>query len=154
MRRTSVLHALFLLSAGVASASAQSPPLDNSRGFFAGEWTGQGEQGSFCYVSLKADGSGVVLIDPGAGDWSGASIQWQNRGQSLQIDKRAPLRASPERRIMPLNDFGLRSEFNRSLSLTWTPKGECHLLQVEAIADRLTRAREAVRTLPPSDAAQ
>lgn len=155
MQGTTMWLVLFLAGAGIRSAGAQSPPPDNSPGFFSGEWTGTGPQGSYCYVNLKADGSGLVLIDGGAGDWSSARIRWQNRQQSLQVDKSVPVRASPQRRLWPLERFELRSDFNESLSLTWiAPTGRCHLQRIESTARRLNRARSAIKDLPPSDGAQ
>lgn len=132
------------------TAQAQSPPPDTSRGFFAGEWTGSGAHGSYCYLKLNADGHGWVLIDGGAGDWMGAAIQWRNRQQSLQVDTVVPMRASPQRRVMPLELFVLRSEFNASLSLTWGgAAGACHLQRLDASARHLDRAQRVIEDLPP-----
>jgi hypothetical protein len=155
MQRTSLWIALFVLWIGIRPADAQSPPPDNAPSFFSGEWAGTGERGSFCYVSLRIDGSGWVLVDAGTGDWSGARIQWQNRRQSLQIDTIVPLRSSTPQRFMPLDRFELRSEFNQSLSLTWaTPDGSCHLQRIETVVSRLSRAQRAVVDLPPGEGAQ
>jgi hypothetical protein len=155
MQRTSIWLALFVLGYGLRSASAQSPPPDDSPSFYSGEWAGTGDLGSYCYVKLSVDGSGWVLVDAGAGDWSGAKVQWQNRQQSVQIDQIVPLRASAERRLMPLERFELRSEINQSLSLTWTtPGGTCHLQRIETTAGRLSRARSAIIDLPPGAGAQ
>jgi hypothetical protein len=152
MRNLIHFVALFAL---FGSVHAQSPPPDNSPGYFSGEWTGTGEHGSYCYLKLKIDGVGWVLIDGGAGDWSGAGIQWRNRHQSLQVDKIVPLRASTQRRLMPLEDFVLRSEFNHSLSLTWSaPSGSCHLQRIESTARQLSRARRVIMDLPPSEGAR
>lgn len=152
MLRIGTWLTIFMLGAGLHSASAQSPPLDNSRSFFAGEWTGTGESGSYCYVKLGVDGTGWVLIDAGAGDWSGARVEWQNQRQSLRIGKIVPLRASPQRRIMPLERFELRSEFNQSLGLTWTTLGGgCHLQRIGDTEARLNRARRAIVDLPPGE---
>jgi hypothetical protein len=152
MQRTTIGLAVFLLSCGIHPAKAQSPPPDTSPGFFAGEWAGTGVHGSYCYVKLTADGLGWVLIDGGSGDWSGSSIQWRNRQQSLQIDNAVPLHTSAQRRIMPLEDFVLSSEFNQSLSLTWnTPGGSCHLQRIESTANHLSQARSAIAGLPPAE---
>lgn len=153
-QRCAAWLALFLLGCGARPAEAQSPQPDTSASFFSGEWTGTGDHGSFCYVGLTVEGFGWVLVDAGAGDWSGAGIKWRNRRQSLQIDKLMPFRASPQRRIMPLEGFVLRSEFNQSLSLTWTtPSGSCHLQRIETVASQLGRARRAISDLPPGEGA-
>jgi len=127
---------------------AQAPPPDSSPGYFSGEWAGTGEYGSYCYVMLTADGSGWVLMDGGAGDWRGAQVQWRNRLQSLQIERTIPLIASPQRRIMPLEDFSLGGGFNQSLSLTSTePRGGCQLQKIETTAQHLAAARSAIEGL-------
>jgi hypothetical protein len=72
---------LLLLLGLLGNANALTPPPDNSTGFFAGEWTGNGEHGAFCYLNLVADGTGLVLIDAGSGDWLGARMQWRNSRQ-------------------------------------------------------------------------
>ena len=57
------------------TAHALTPLPDTSPSFFSGEWAGAGEQGTYCYLNLSADGWGWVLIDGGAGDWLGARMQ-------------------------------------------------------------------------------
>ena len=152
MPRIGTWLTIFMLGSGMPSASAQSPPLDNSPSFFSGEWTGTGERGSYCYVKLGVDGTGWVLVDAGVGDWSGAKVEWQNKQQSLRIGKIVPLRASTQRRLMPLERFELRSEFNQSLSLSWTTQsGSCHLQRMETTERRLNRARSAIVDLPPGE---
>jgi len=127
------------------TASALTPPLDNSPGFFSGEWAGAGEQGSYCYVKLNADGSGWVLVDSGAGDWQGARMQWRNRHQTVQIEKIDPLTASAQLRITPLGKFSLGGGFNRSLTLTWSEQsGSCQLQKIEDIARHLGAARASI----------
>jgi hypothetical protein len=140
---------LFCAVAGIAQAS--SPPPDSSPGFFAGEWAGTGDQGSYCYLDLSADGWGWVLVDGGGGDWLGARIRWHNRQQSLQIDKIIPLQESTELRVMRLGRFVLGGGFNQSLRLTWKElPGGCELQRVESTATRLSRARTAVKSLRPA----
>ena len=79
MRAFILIAALCALS---GTAHSQSPPPDNSPGFFSGEWSGTGEHGSYCYLRLNADGSGWVLSDGGSGDWLGAGVRWRDgRGQ-------------------------------------------------------------------------
>jgi hypothetical protein len=132
----------------LTATQAQAPPPDSSPGYFAGEWAGTGELGSYCYVMLNADGTGWVLIDGGSGDWRGAQVQWRNRLQSLQIERTTPLIASPQRRIMPLESFSLGGGFNQSLSLTSTAlRGGCQLQKSETTAQHLSAARGAIEGL-------
>ncbi|MDP2823967.1 MAG: hypothetical protein Q8O52_14990 [Sulfuritalea sp.] len=143
---------LTLLFAWLGTANALTPPPDNSPGFFAGEWAGTGEQGSYCYLKLSADGWGWVLIDGGSGDWLGARIQWRNRQQALQVEKIIPLPASPQLRIMPLGKFVLSCGFNQSLRLNWSDQsGGCQLQKIETTARHLVRARSAIEGLPPGE---
>lgn len=149
-----MLHcaALLLILAWSGSATALTPPLDASPGFFAGEWAGNGEHGSYCYLKLSADGRGWVLVDGGTGDWLGARLQWRNRQQTIQVDTLVPMAVSPERRIMPLETFVLRSGFNESLSLTWNARSSgCHLQKIEASSRHLRRARDAIEALPQDE---
>lgn len=139
---------LVLFVFGLESASALTPPLDNSPSFFAGEWTGTGEKASYCYLNLGVDGWGLVLIDGGAGDWLGARVQWRNLHQTLMIEKVIPLPVSIQKRIMPLKTFVLRSGFNQSLSLTWNAKASgCQLQKIETTAHQLNRARDTIEGL-------
>ena len=143
---------LLLFVFGLGSASALTPPADNSPSFFSGEWAGAGGDGSFCYLNLGVDGWGVVLIDGGAGDWLGARVQLRNRHQTLQVEKVIPLPVSIPRRIMPLKTFVLLSGFNQSLSLTWNAKAPgCQLQKIETTARHLNRARDALEGLIQSE---
>jgi hypothetical protein len=142
---------LALAVAGLGSAHAQSPPLDSSPGYFAGEWGGTGDGGSYCHVQLSADGRGWVLIDGGSGDWLAARIQWRNRQQALQVEKIVPVPASSERRVMPLAKFTVASGFNQSFSLQWSERPPCHLQKIETMARHLVRARSAIEGLPPGE---
>ncbi|RFC37053.1 MAG: hypothetical protein DID92_2727743361 [Candidatus Nitrotoga sp. SPKER] len=139
---------LILFVFGLGSASALTPPLDNFPSFFAGEWAGTGEKGSYCYLNLGVDGWGLVLIDGGVGDWLGARMQWRNLHQTLQVEKVVPLAISIQQRIMPLKTFLLRSEFNQSLSLTWNAEASgCQLQKIETTAHQLNRARNTIEGL-------
>jgi hypothetical protein len=136
---------LILLCAWLGTAHALTPLLDSSPGFFAGEWAGTGEHGTYCYLNLSADGRGLVLIDGGSGDCLGARIQWHNRQQALQVEKIAPLPASAQLRVMPLEKFVISSEFNQSLKLTWNEQsGVCYLQKIETTAQHLIRARSTI----------
>ena len=137
-----------LVSGWFASASALTPLPDTSPAAFAGEWAGTGEQASYCYVQLGADGWGRVLVDGGAGDWFGARIRWRNWQQGLQVDRVIPAEVSTQLRIMPLKTLVLRSGFNQSLSLTWNERlSACQLQRTELTAHRLDRARSALEGL-------
>jgi hypothetical protein len=152
-RRTAVLAASCLapLVGLVSTAGAQSPPPDSSPGFFAGEWAGPAELGGYCYLRLARDGTGVVLVDAGAGDWLGARIQWHNERQALQLDKVMPLAASPQRRLMPLQGLTLQAGLGQSMALGWGGRAAgCQLQKIEATEAHLQRARQVVRELPAS----
>lgn len=143
---------LILAFAWLGIAHAVTPLPDSSPGFFAGEWAGSGEDGTYCYLSLSADGWGWVLIDGGSGDWLGARMQWHNRKQALQVEKIIPLPASTQLRVMPLEKFVLSSGFNQSLRLTWNEKsGGCYLQKIETTARHLIRARSTIDGLLPSE---
>jgi len=141
-----------LLLACAGSARALTPLPDSSPGYFAGEWSGFGEHGSFCYLKLLADGWGWVLVDGGAGDWLGARMQWRNQKQAPKVERIVPLAASPHQRVMPLAKFELHGGFNQSLVLTWYAAASgCHLQKVEAAALHLERARNAIQSLPAGE---
>jgi hypothetical protein len=139
---------LVMLFAWLGTANALTPLPDSSPSFFSGEWAGTGEQGTYCYLNLSADGWGWVLIDGGTGDWLGARMQWRNLQQALQVEKIIPLPASTQRRIMPLAKFVLRSGFNQSLSLTWNAQSSgCQLQKIETTERHLIRARSRIKGL-------
>ena len=145
--------AVVLLCTTAGATQASSPPPDPSPRFFAGEWAGTGDQGSYCYLNLSADGWGWVLVDGGAGDWLGARIRWHNQQQSLRVDEIIPARPSTELRVMRLDRFVLGGGFNQSLRLTWKDSpGGCELQRVDSAAARLGRAREVVTSLRPAAA--
>ncbi len=136
-------------------ACALTPLLDESLGFFAGEWAGGGEQGAYCYLNLDGRGRGWVLIDAGAGDWLGARILWRNKHQALLIEKITPLRASAELRVMSLPSFSLASGFNQSLRLAWGQKSSaCQLQKTAVSADHLAQARSTLERLRRSSDAR
>jgi hypothetical protein len=143
---------LVMFIAWLGTANALTPLHDSSPSFFSGEWAGTGQQGTYCYLNLSADGWGWVLIDGGAGDWLGARLQWRNLQQALQVEKIIPLPASTERRIMPLAKFALRSGFNQSLRLTWNAQSTgCQLQKMETMAHHLNRARSIIDGLPQGE---
>lgn len=123
-------------------ASAQSPPLSQAPDFFAGEWTGTGPQGSYCYMALRPDGSGHVMVNGGAGDWMGAGIRWQNQRESLRVTQLTPWPVKPRLRTMALASFVLQSGFNQSLRLQWrAPDQACELQRQTQSERQLERAR-------------
>lgn len=139
---------LALVCVWLGTAKALTPLPDTSPGFFAGEWAGAGSQGSYCYLNLRVDGSGWVLIDGGTGDWLGARMQWRNQQQSLQVEHIIPLQASAQFRVMPLEKFVLSSGFNQSLTLTWNePSGGCHLQKIDTTARHLLGARQTLESV-------
>lgn len=140
-----------LFFACLKTAHALTPPLDSSAGFFAGEWSGTGAQGSYCYLDLKNDGRGIVLIDGGSGDWLGAQIQWRNRKQALDVEKIIPLPFSSQLRVMPLERFTVSTELNQTLKLTWSSHSDsCYLQKTDITANNLTRARNVSSRFPAS----
>ena len=147
MRISTVFMVLFIC---VETANALTPLPDSSPGFFAGEWSGIGGQGSYCYINMKVDGRGVVLIDSGSGDWLGAQIQWRNRKQAVEVEKITPLPASSQLRIMPLDRFSLSTAFNQSLKLTLNGHSDgCYLQKIDTTANNLARARNVAKKTPP-----
>jgi len=139
---------LALLFSWSWTASALTPLLDSSPGFFAGEWAGHAEQGGYCYLNLNADGTGLTLIDGGTGDWLGARMQWRNQQQSLLVESITSMPVSAQQRIMPLDTFVLRTGFNQSLNLSWSPlTSACQLQKLESTARHLERARSAMHGL-------
>lgn len=142
------LTGLILYCICLSYAYALTPPLDGTPALFSGEWAGNSAQGSYCYINLNEDGSGWVLIDGGAGDWLGARLKWRNLKQTLQVEKITPLISSPQQRISPLDKISIRTEFNQTLSLTWSPKyPDCQLQRIEITAHHLNRARSVIGKL-------
>ncbi len=140
--------ALAVLLALLPGAQALTPLPDGSAAFFAGEWSGSGTQGSYCYLDLAADGSGWVLFDGGSGDWRAARISWVNQRQSLQVTQISPQPMAPRLRVMPLEKFQLGTEFNQTLHLTWDGKGGgCYLQKLQASEGHLAAARAAIAGL-------
>jgi hypothetical protein len=133
---------------GLGAASALTPLPDTSPAAWAGEWAGPGEQGSYCHLTLRADGQGWALVDGGSGDWLAARIRWQARAQGVTVAQVFPAALSAARRTLPLSTLTLASGFNQSLTLRWSERvGVCQLQRVEASARHLERAREALSGL-------
>lgn len=143
---------LLLILAALGPSHALTPLPDLSQDFFAGEWTGNGENGAACYLLLSPDGSGTVLIDGGSGDWLAARLQWRNDRQTLRVVQSVPMSVSPQERLGPLETFVLITGMNRSLRLTWNGQSTgCQLQKIETAARHLARAREALRSLGPKE---
>jgi hypothetical protein len=139
----------------VAVAHALTPLPDSSAKFFIGEWSGSGANGAYCYLTLNADGRGLVLIDGGSGDWLGARIKWHNRQQSVVVDTITPLPTSNRLRVMPLQNFTLSTGFNQSLTVKWSSRAEsCNLQKIETTASHLNRARNVMNELPTAQGGQ
>ena len=148
MRYTTVIAVVLVF---LTTARALTPRLDESSDFFAGEWSGNAAQGGYCYLNLRADGHGWVLIDAGSGDWLGARIDWHNQRQAVAVEKITPLPNTMQLRVMPVSGLTLTTEFNRSLALSWgQPASSCQLQKIEAAAQHLMQARALVATLRTS----
>jgi hypothetical protein len=134
---------LLALVAALAATcgSARTPPFDSSPAFFSGDWIGSGADDLFCYVQLNTDGSGTVLVSGGSGDWLGARIQWRNDRQHIVLVDQSPMAANPQRRLMPLAPFLLRSGINRTLQLLWNESRPFCGLQLGTDVQR--RSKEA-----------
>jgi hypothetical protein len=136
------------LLAGLPPAGALTPLPDTTPGFFAGEWAGAGEQGGYCYMTLDVDGSGVVLIDGGSGDWLGARMRWHNERQALVVDRVLPMPFSAQHRVMPLPAFTIRSGLNQSLGVSWSARAlACQMQKIDAATRHLEQARSALQSM-------
>ena len=148
MRYTTVIAIVLVF---IPTARALTPRLDESSDFFAGEWAGNAARGGYCYLNLRADGHGWVLIDGGSGDWLGARIDWHNHRQAVAVAKITPLPSTTQLRVMPLSGLTLTTEFNQSLALRWgQPASSCQLQKIEATAQHLMQARALATTLRSS----
>lgn len=108
---------IILGALGASSAPAFSPPLDSSPAFFSGDWVGTGANDNFCFMRLRRDGLGTVLISGPSGDWVGASIRWHNHLQSILVSEVKPLPQDPHRRLLPLSQLALRVAFGGTVTL-------------------------------------
>lgn len=147
--RSVSLRMLGLLVLCGATVAVASPPLDNSPGLWAGEWSGAGPLSAFCMVRLDPDGTGHVMLDGGNGDWRGARIRWVNRQQSVHVLASEPWASRPRQRTGPLTDAQLQSGLNLALALRWGAGGAsvCHLQRTEDQARRLGLARGVLSDL-------
>lgn len=147
--RSAMSRMLSLLALCVATCAMASPPLDNSPGLWAGEWSGVGPLNAFCMVRLDPDGTGHMMLDGGNGDWRGARIRWVNRLQSVQLLASEPWASRPRQRTGPLADAQLQSGLNLSLALRWGAGGAsvCHLQRTEDHARRSGLARSVLSDL-------
>ena len=143
------LRMLGLLVLCGATVAAASPPLDNSPGLWAGEWSGAGPLNAFCMVRLDLDGTGHMMLDGGNGDWRGARIRWVSRQQSVHVLASEPWASRPRQRTGPLTDAQLQSGLNLALALRWGAGGAsvCHLQRTEDQARRSGLARGVLNDL-------
>jgi hypothetical protein len=132
------LRVVFALLGGISAASvhAQSPPLDNSPAFFAGDWIGTGAQDNFCFMRLRPDGSGTVLAMGAAGDWLGARIRWRNQHQNIVVMAVYPLPGDPRRRLAPLTQLSLSKGFGTTIQLKLNKNNPLCELQRRASVQR------------------
>ena len=141
-RRGNVCMLLAGLAGLAANAThAQSPPLDRSPAFFAGDWVGSGASDTFCFMRLRPDGAGTVLASTASGDWMGASIRWRNDRQSITLLEVKALHADPQQRLMPLSRLSLRFSFSDTIQLH-IDKGSpaCELQRRASVARRMDEA--------------
>jgi hypothetical protein len=137
------LRLFFMLLGGLGATSSQAltPLPDGSPAFFAGDWIGTGANDQFCFIRLRPDGVGTVLVSGASGDWLGASIRWRNQRQSIVLVDVSALPAEPRRRLMPLSRLALRSGINRTIHLKLNEDIPGCELQLRA--DVLRRAGQA-----------
>lgn len=109
---------IILGALGAGSASGLSPPLDSSPAFFSGDWVGMGANDNFCFMRLRPEGLGTVLISGPSGDWVGASIRWHNHRQSIVVSEVKPLPEDPHQRLLPLSKLALRVVFGGTVQLS------------------------------------
>ena len=126
-----------LLAGLVASSGHALTPLPDSRpAFFAGDWMGVGARDIFCFMRLRSDGTGTVLVSSASGDWLGASIGWRNQRQSIALIEVNPLPAEPARRLMPLSQLSLSSGVNKTIQLKLKEDSPVCELQLRAGVER------------------
>lgn len=151
--RSAMLCVLSLLVLCGGTGAVASPPLDNSPGPWAGEWSGAGPLNAFCMVKLDPDGTGHMMLNGGHGDWRGARIRWVNRQQSVHVLASEPWASRPRQRTGPLTDAQLQSGLNLALALRWGAGGAsvCHLQRTEDQARRSELARGVLIDLNKRD---
>ncbi len=132
---------IILGALGAGSAPALSPPLDSSPAFFSGDWVGMGANDHFCFMRLRPEGIGTVLISGPSGDWVGASIRWQNHRQSIAVSEVKPLPEDPHRRLLPLSQLTLRVAFGGTIHLLMnTDMPTCELQRRASVQRRMEEA--------------
>ncbi|MGB8694470.1 MAG: hypothetical protein WCD08_13275 [Steroidobacteraceae bacterium] len=124
-----------------SSGFALSPPLDSSPAFFSGDWVGMGANDNFCFMRLRPDGLGTVLISSPSGDWVGARIRWHNQRQSMVVSEVNPLPGDPHRRLLPLSQLTLRVVFGGTFQLVLnTDIPTCELQRRTSVQRRMEEA--------------
>jgi hypothetical protein len=130
---------------------ALTPLPDSSNAFFVGDWIGVGADDNFCFMRLRSDGSGAVLVNGASGDWLGATIRWRNQRQNFALLEFIPMPFEPHRRLMPLKTLVVNSGVNKTIRLQSTDGDLGCELQLRA--DVLQHAEQAEHLLgPASDA--
>jgi hypothetical protein len=148
LRMSCVLFGGFLATCG----HAQSPPLDSSPGYFAGDWIGTGARDNFCFMRLGADGTGTVLAMGGSGDWLGARIRWRNQRQNIVVVSVQPITNDPQRRLAPLTELTLSLGFGSTIHLMLAKDSPACELQRRAGVQRNVDNAELLLSAPPNDA--
>lgn len=141
---------VLIAALGVGQATALTPLLDVRADYFVGDWLGTGGDDSYCFVRLRQDGSGTVLVSGASGDWFGAQVRWRNERQTLRVVEVLPLAANPRRRLMPLPQLTLTSGMNRTAQLSWNTRiSPCELRLRSEQDHRQGEANLLLDTLPP-----
>ena len=145
---------IFSYSAGLSPRALAAPPPDRSNAHFAGDWLGTGPMGMTCQLRAYANGHGVLVVDFGSGDLSAARIHWRNDNQAFQIEAVQPVKADPQRRIMPLAAARVVSSFNDSIEVSLPaatgPGSSCQMQRASSFDERRTALQALTRTLAGS----
>ena len=145
------IGAALIATFGALDATATTPLPDGRPEFFVGDWAGTAGEDSFCFMRLKNDGSGTVLLSGASGDWFGATIRWRNERQVLKLVSAVPLPADPQRRLMALPRLTLSSGMNRTARLGW--EGHASPCELQLKSELLRREKEALVLLDTPRAA-
>lgn len=133
---------------GVFSANlghTLTPLPDSKPAFFSGDWVGTGGDDVFCFMRLRTDGTGTVLVSSPSGDWLGANIRWLNQRQSIILVDTAPVTADPHRRLTPLRQLSLSSGINQTIRLKLNEeKPACELQLRVALLRRADKAETLI----------
>jgi hypothetical protein len=109
---------------------------------------GVGAGDIFCFMRLRSDGTGTVLVGSASGDWLGASIRWRNQRQSIALIEVNPWTFAPERRLMPLSQLSLSSGVNKTIQLKLKEDSPVCELQLRAGVERRAAQAESLLDSP------